>query len=325
MVLFSSSFYSALDVFGTKTPFSRVIVGDPSNDWTFKHFPPLIGFSQVKSPDGRPLYFDREPISISECKIRNQFNKEIFPSPGIASMSYFSDGKTLTTTIWLDSQRGPTIYNSSSPQSFLNNGNISQAVYQVSAIRTNNKTLTEAVKNHLRVTNQNVKDFHLNSNESGLFNVKDEMMYKLVYTYRGVPTDSCSNCKAMDLLIVKDDKLFILDYSGDVGKYIEFLPDVEKILNSTNLGSLRYKNPTLAIELLYPDDWSPVENKGRVLFMSAEKNTTNSFELPRAYVEIENSQMKSANSSTLPQITKSLVDNYTRTMPNFYLIKFATY
>ena len=52
--------------------------------------------------DGRPISYNREAISRSECTTENSIVKEpSFPAPDIASVSYFSNGKNFNATLWL--------------------------------------------------------------------------------------------------------------------------------------------------------------------------------------------------------------------------------
>jgi hypothetical protein len=303
------------DVFATKSPFSRVIVGHSSDNWTLKHFPSSLGFIHKLTSNGTNLYFDRAPISRTECKINPYNNEYVFPSPGIASISYSSDGKILNTTIWLDHPYTPTINNSSLSHSLLNDVNISQAGYFASVMLAENKTLNEAVANHIRLYNHTM--IHLYSNESGPWTIKGNAAYRVVYTYRGGSNDPCSICKEMDLLSMKDEKLYLLSYFGDVKKYSELLPNIKNMINSTNLGFQKYKNSTLGIEIQYPNDWSRGENLGTVGFFSRLENNTDRF--PEG-VAITINPPKIPHNLSLAQETKSLIEFHKRSGLDFHLI-----
>ena len=54
MLLFSS-FFSSLNVYDKRSPFSRVIIGNPHNGWTFDKSQSTSGFDHGKGPDGRPI------------------------------------------------------------------------------------------------------------------------------------------------------------------------------------------------------------------------------------------------------------------------------
>jgi hypothetical protein len=308
------------DVFATRSPFSRVIVGDASDDWTFKRLKSSsLGFNSYKIlSNARSIYFDREPISRTECN-----NEYVFPSPGIASISYSSDEKTLNTTLWLDHPYEPTINNSSLPHSFLNNADISQAGYFVSVMHAKKKTLNEAVDNHIRLYNQSARDFHLYSNESGPSRIKGDPAYKVVYTYSGGSHDPCVHCKEMDLLAVKDDKLYLLSYVVDVQKYFELLPGIQNMINFTDLvpGFQTYKNSTLGIEIQYPNDWDKVRDDLSGVLFSRLGDSKGIFS---GGVSIFINPPKIPNNSSLAQTTKSIIEFHKRSELDFHLIENRT-
>ena len=78
----------------------------------------------------------------------------------------------------------------------------------------------------------------------------------MVYTYTGKKGEPCENCKELDILTVKDDKLYVLSYFADVKKYSELLSTIKNMINSTNIGFQTYKNLTSGFEIKYPNDWT---------------------------------------------------------------------
>ena len=91
------------NVSGERPPFPRVEVDDDSDDWVFHKYVPSLNITSIQtSPNGPTVYINKVPISVTECKINGQIGeKSNFPSPGISSISYSSDGKVLNATTWL--------------------------------------------------------------------------------------------------------------------------------------------------------------------------------------------------------------------------------
>lgn len=320
-ILLFSSYSSSHDVSAGRSPFSSARLGDPSEDWALHHRSISELQFRIKAPDGRFVYFDRQPIGISECKVRNPLTNQFdFPSPGLGSVSYFSDGKTLNTTLWLDHPYALSANISSLPYSFQNKANISQFAYSANVNLIGNKTLKHAVENHIRVTNQSLKEFHLYNNESGPSRIGNDPAFKVVYTFNGTGSNEpCLDCKETDLLTVRDHRLYILTFEGDAQKYVEFLPTMQSMINSTHLGFQTYKNLSLGIEIQYPNHWikKVQENLSRVSFITPRENSSDMF---LEHVRITTNPPMIHHNSSLPQVAKALIDYHRTTLSDFHLI-----
>jgi hypothetical protein len=191
-------------------------------------------------------------------------------------------------------------------------------MYVVYSIQAHNKTLTETVNNFTGTANKIYKDFVLYKNESGPLSFKGNPSYKLVYTFRGGPADICLKCKDMDILTIKNDKIYLLTYYGDIRKYYEVLPEMERILNSTNIGFLNYQNLSLPIELQYPENWSLNSLGNGTLFESAEKYSQSP--IPKASFAVVSTPGTISGNSSVLRFSNSLVDYYKKVMKDFHLI-----
>ncbi|HEU4447758.1 MAG TPA: PsbP-related protein [Nitrososphaeraceae archaeon] len=234
---------------------------DDSDDWTIRESPSDGESPYVMiSPDGPILYLDRKAISVTECKISDPMEGNYdFPFPDISSVSYNSDGRILNATAWLEYPPEPSLNNTDSPHSFITNPNISQVAYSIDVVDAQNESLLEAVDEHKKFGQRNLVDFRLYKNESGHITVKDNPAYKIVYTYTGGQTEICKKCSSVDILTIKDGKLYVFEYFGDIHRLHEFLPTVQKIVNSTDIGNQTYENPIMGINMTYPVGWNKKE------------------------------------------------------------------
>ena len=77
--------YQHSTVFAARPSFSSVEVGDPSADWNLIQNPIIANISNANNSDGRPISYNREAISRSECTTENSIVKEpSFPAPDIS-------------------------------------------------------------------------------------------------------------------------------------------------------------------------------------------------------------------------------------------------
>ena len=97
---------------------------------------------------------------------------------------------------------------------FISESNDSQVLMDIYVLNSHNKTLPKFIKDHLKVTSQNLTDFRLLNNQSTTLG--GNAAQELVYTYTGRKSDICKYCKDLDILTIRDDKLYILSYYGDV-------------------------------------------------------------------------------------------------------------
>ena len=79
-------------------------------------------------------------------------------------------------------------------------------------------------------------------------------MYTLVYTYNANHT----TYKVREIgVILGDDKIFKIQYFAEPLKYNNYLPIVQKMIDSFEFNNpiLKYENPRLGIKMLYPYNW----------------------------------------------------------------------
>jgi hypothetical protein len=142
LILTSLYVASFQGVFGARPSYSPIQVGDPADDWTFKHDRTYLGLYCDYDAAGR-ICVDRQPISITECKIADSSTEKlVFPSPHISSISYISDGKILNVTGWLKHPFRDNLGNNTDvPYSFVSNENVlpSQSLFYV--LSADNKDL----------------------------------------------------------------------------------------------------------------------------------------------------------------------------------------
>jgi hypothetical protein len=72
----------------------------------------------------------------------------------------------------------------------------------------------------------------------------------LLFNYAHHPTISI-------LAIPGDDKIFKIQYFAEASKYNNYLPIVQKMIDSFGFNNpiLKYENPRLGIKMLYPYNW----------------------------------------------------------------------
>ena len=116
---------------------------------------------------------------------------------------------------------------------FISESNDSQVLMDIYVLNSHNKTLPKFIKDHLKVTSQNLTDFRLLNNQSTTFG--GNAAQEIVYTYTGRKSDICKYCKDLDILTIRDDKLYILSYYGDVKKYSKYLPTLRYLIKSIDI------------------------------------------------------------------------------------------
>ena len=198
-LLISTSLYvhSLQGVFGARPSYPPIQVGDPADDWTFRHNKAHLGLYCDYDAPGK-ICVDRQPISITECKIADSSTDKLsFPSPDISSISYISDGKILNVTGWLKHPFRDNLGNNTNvPYSFVSNENVSQSHSSFYVLSADNRNLEKVVKEHVERTNKSLTDFYLYRNESELITIQGNPAQKLVYTYTGEKVrDGCEKCK----------------------------------------------------------------------------------------------------------------------------------
>jgi hypothetical protein len=252
-------------------PLFLVETPGPSDNWTLDHnlfyywpYSHITSYNYYTS-DHRSLVHIGEPVSITECK-----QGAYFPSPGIASVSYFGNGTNFNSTFWLTRPF-------SGPETYENDSRIYQVYYAINALPLYDKTpqqINDTVTNIRNIIlDPAFHSPHYYFNESSSTTVAGNPAYKLVYTYSylhphsaipvlpypGMP--SCKLCKAMKIFIVKNNRLYYISYFGDMEKYREFWPTVQGMINSTKIGRgflepSTYENTHYRVLIHYPPGWT---------------------------------------------------------------------
>jgi hypothetical protein len=290
--------YQNRNVLAARPSFSSVEVGDPSDDLNLIQNPIKANISDVNNFDGLPIRYNREAISRSECTTENSIVKgPSFPAPDLASVSYSSNGKSFNATLWLTRPID---------KPYITESNDSQVLMDIYVLRNQNKTLPKFIKDHIKVTSQNVKDFSLLSNQSTTLG--GNAGQEIAYTYTGKKSDPCKHCKDLDILTIRDDKLYILSYYGDVDKYSKYLPTLRYLIKSIEIGQdssrsviygtngfLTYENDNYRIKMQYPSNWTKDESNhlrdpysNIVTFYSAKEDASDPY-IEQVRVLIHNS------------------------------------
>ena len=63
----------------------------------------------------------------------------------------------------------------------------------------------------------------------------NNLAQKIVYTYKEGTEDDAITAKVMDVLMVKDDKGYIISYRADSSNYLYYIPTIQKMINSFEL------------------------------------------------------------------------------------------
>jgi uncharacterized protein YcfL len=92
------------------------------------------------------------------------------------------------------------------------------------------------VLSHLTSLSTKLLDFKFIKPESHQITLaENNLAQKIVYTYKEGTGDDVIPAKAMDVLMVNDDKGYIISYHADSSKYLYYLPTVQNMINSFEL------------------------------------------------------------------------------------------
>jgi hypothetical protein len=234
-------------------PFVRQEIGDSQNDWSLLKQSP---FPEAAVINGTEAIF-KPALNVAACKDA----RGKIPSPNIGAASYASDGKGLNGTIWLSSPFTAPFANSSKTlQPFL----------RVDAIQTKNTTtLNDLVKSEFDALKRH-SNWIIGPNPT---NIGNNVAYKLEFEYTGIGGESCKNCKAMEILAMRNDRLYVILYVSDVKRYSDSINEARAMINSIIIGSQEsgvtkkevlpsnlsvFRNSTLNLRMRYPGDWIKV-------------------------------------------------------------------
>lgn len=268
---------------GTWSSFPRAELGDPHDDWRYKVDPSAHGLFRANTSEKLPIYYDRHPISRSECQVNPRTLQSRFPSPDISSVSYASNGKVLNSTIWLtgpseglNSNKTTTAHSSST---FVNDKPVSQAAYGIDIADAQKKTLKEIVSELI----QNYKGNYTSFKQFKQFNssriIAGNQVYLLGYNYttnsRNQQGNNCTHCRELDILTIKDGRLYTIYYVADPKIFFDFFPtfgnmilfkigklgiDALNVNKSATKDTLTYENSTYRLKMRYPSDWMINQN-----------------------------------------------------------------
>jgi hypothetical protein len=244
--------------------FVRQEISDDTNDWIPASDLPLAA------------------RNISECgEWKPSLKKYTIPSPDIESVSYISDGKTLNATLWLSDKFAKTPL----PDQASSNGGRDRFqerfTISVQKIPSNNVTLNEYINHSLSfyreslIVNLNLTDFkviELNVNTTLWNNTAHKLLYSTFSEEYNI------DLRVMEIWTLNSNKAFLIRYIAEAQKYDLYLPTIQKIIDSLDIGTdsitqninytsnfLPYKSPTLGLEILYPSNWTIYEeNNNRI-------------------------------------------------------------
>ena len=183
--------------------------GDPSNT------------SPVYTHDGYLVQIPNAK-NISECKINNKF-----VTPGIDSVSYISNGRSLNATVWLDS---PFI------QPPLND---TLDVYQKQLeIKISGLTSHYTLKNYTEVKMAELYNpLETSIDQQSNSTIADNSpAHKVVYS---ISKPGEIPLKKMELWTIKNNKVYDVTYTALPNRYADYLPTIQKMIDSFKIGSVR--------------------------------------------------------------------------------------
>lgn len=230
--------------------FPRQVIIDRTNDWASSNF--------LDAPSSN--------LNTSRCNEDNSFFSTM---PDIEEINYLSDGKTLNATIWLSSSfKEPSeqydfSLNGTSQQSN-SSSNINLVAVEVKDLDSKNLTLNE-YSNQRIISLRALPSFDLL--ESSTTTISDNKAHKVSYTYKKL-NDEIEATKVWTLV---NNKIYTITYLADKDRYSYYLPNVQSMIQSFNLGLKNlanqsdgyktYANKLLGISLQYPSDWQNKINK----------------------------------------------------------------
>jgi hypothetical protein len=232
--------YVQHQVFATR-PLFLVEIPGPSDNLTLNHNRPFYWSYSHNSygPHSQKFYYFRhhklliangEPVSTAECMRYGRF----FPSPGLASVSYFTNGTNLNSTLWPFS----------GPETYENDSRIYQVSYAIETLPHHDKTpqqIYDYIRDIIFLSDGNHQPaIKILSNESSPTTIAGNPAYKVVYTYSYLHPSPyfaapCKLCKATKIFVVKNNILYAISYAGDINKYHEFWPTVSWMINHPRL------------------------------------------------------------------------------------------
>jgi hypothetical protein len=236
----------------------------------------LTGNSWNTSDNRLILFDERTPISISECQLKGiSARGSNFPFPDISAVTYYSDGKNLSSTLWL---ARPTKTLSQE----VNDSTSLQLQYGVVVLKLKSNTLSDEVKNYIGLARGNLSGFDLVSQSPTT--LAHNQAYKIVYTYRGdKKQDGCTNCKSIDILSVHNHKLYVVSFFGEAALFPHYLQNVQDMTSSIEIGTnlskaekngfKTYEDSTNRLKIQYPSLWKVSNFSSSASFSPALKDT----------------------------------------------------
>jgi len=266
LIMIILSYKAPYEVFSSSS-FVRQEISDDTNDWILATSNKLL-----------------EARNMSECAEWNPSLKQYsFPSPDIQSVSYISDGKTLNATLWLSDKFAKTPLPINDTEASSNGGRDKfqeQFTIFVQKLPNHNVTLNKYINDSLSfyreplTENFNLTDFkviELNVNTT-LWN---NTAHKLVYsTFSEEYND---DLRVMEIWTLNGDRAFLIRYIAEAQKYDLYLPTIQKMIDSLDIGTitqninqisnfLLYKSPTLGLKVLYPSNWTISEENNNNIY-----------------------------------------------------------
>jgi hypothetical protein len=259
--------YKAPNEVFSSSSFVRQEIDDDINDW-------------ILATSNLPLV----ARNMSECAEWNPSLKQYsFPSPDIQSVSYISDGRTLNATLWLSDKFAKTPLPINDTEASSNGGKDrfqERFTIFVQKLPNHNVTLNKYINDSLSfyreplTENFNLTDFkviELNVNTTLWNNTAHKLLYS---TYS---EEYNNDLRVMEIWTLNGDRAFLIRYIAEAQKYDLYLPTIQKMIDSLDIGILTqninqisnfllYKSPTLGLKVLYPSNWTTSEENSNNIY-----------------------------------------------------------
>lgn len=242
------------------------------------------------------------PLNNLQMEIAARSHQNGPDTPIISSVSYFSDGRTLNTTLWVN-PISPNIYSQSNPDSTPR-----KLVIVIEKLPMPNMTLESYSKISINRTLSLLPPYAAQIDRSEISNttLAGHPANKLVFTYEGQDQE---NYICMKLWMINEDRVYNIYYFAREAGYLNSLPTVQRMINSFKYPSIYgfndYTNTSSGVSIQYPSKWLkanatiddrlfPVPRStynGSVLFFSPDNSTV--------YLETDNLPSKSVSLSYL--------------------------
>jgi hypothetical protein len=259
-------------IFFTIFPANAVVADSPSfvrqeigleNPWNIVNAEEgSIGMS-----NGSRLLFYEGSNDTMQCTLQD------FTLPDLSSVSFVSNGKSLNTTFWLNGQFKQPPYGEDSP--FVNDTEIDQRHFTISSLNAAGMNLNQWGNVWPSVLRKTYLNFTLlASNETRLANTNAHTIEFSGIANVSDPIFGTHLVRGLDVLIVRENELYVLTYMAEPKDYSDGLFAAKKMINSFRIGGTisteaavengfsAYSNSQRKFTILYPSNWGKINNTG---------------------------------------------------------------